>query len=169
MPKCYHIITTRFGHLGLVGDERGLTRLYLPRRNRKTLRHVVRHDFPNANEDDTLLLKLADDLRRYFAGEVVEFDVELGPCQASAFTRAVWEACRQIPYGQTCSYQRLAERAGHPRAARAVGSAMRRNPYPIVVPCHRVLNSDGSLGGYSGTGGVGFKRQLLEMEAAGIA
>lgn len=164
---CYHIITTCLGHLGLVGDERGLTRLYLPEKNRKTLQRAIQHDFPNTNEDKTLLLKLADDLRRYFAGEVVEFDVELNPCQASAFTRAVWEACHQIPYGQICSYQQLAERAGHPRAARAVGTAMRRNPYPIVVPCHRVLKSDGSLGGYSGTGGVEFKRQLLEMEAAG--
>ena len=82
---------------------------------------------------------------------------------------AVWKACRAVGYGKTTSYGELARRAGRPGAARAVGTAMRRNPWPIVVPCHRVLKGDGSIGGYSGRGGVKFKRQLLEMEAALLA
>ncbi|MBU0617216.1 MAG: MGMT family protein, partial [Planctomycetes bacterium] len=74
--------------------------------------------------------------------------------------------CRRVCYGQTRSYKQLAEQLGRPGAARAVGTAMSRNPCPIVVPCHRVVRSDGSLGGFSGPDGVNTKHRLLQMEAA---
>jgi methylated-DNA-[protein]-cysteine S-methyltransferase len=133
------------------------------------LRDTILSDFPLADEDDSLLPELVADLRRYFAGERVEFAADLHWDGVSPFVKAVWQACRAIPYGQTVSYGELAARVGHPGAARAVGMAMGRNPCPIVVPCHRVLARDGSLGGYSGPGGVEFKRTLLEMEAGAPA
>ncbi len=85
---------------------------------------------------------------------------------ATAFQKAVWRAIASIPCGETRSYQWLAEKIGRPRASRAVANACGQNPYPVVVPCHRVIRSDGSLGGYSGSGGVARKKQLLAMETS---
>ncbi|MCX7912849.1 MAG: MGMT family protein, partial [Dehalococcoidales bacterium] len=82
--------------------------------------------------------------------------------RATPFRRAVWEATRSIPYGVTKGYRWVAERAGRAGAVRAVGQALSRNPYPVVVPCHRVIGSDGSPGGYSG--GPALKRLLLRLE-----
>ena len=103
-------------------------------------------------------------LDEYFAGKRREFDldVDLGP--AREFGRAVLEQLAQVPYGELTTYGRLAARAGKPRAARAVGTVMNRNPVPIVLPCHRVVGSTGSLVGYAG--GLDRKRTLLELEGA---
>ena len=86
--------------------------------------------------------------------------------ETTDFDAEVYRACRSIPYGQTRSYKQLAEQVGRPGAARAVGGAMRRNPCPIITPCHRVLRSDGALGGFSSPGGVADKLKLLNMESA---
>ena len=103
-------------------------------------------------------------LGAYFAGEKDPWQgLELAP-EGSSFQRRVWAALRRIPYGQTLSYRDLARSAGHPRAARAVGQANHHNPLAILVPCHRVIAADGSLGGYAG--GLERKRWLLEHEGA---
>jgi methylated-DNA-[protein]-cysteine S-methyltransferase len=162
----HRIIQTRAGYVGLVASERGLRRLFLPEPRVAAAQENIRSEFEHAEADPVLLPDLAAQLERYFAGQPVEFEAVLDFGPASEFHAAVWQACRQIGYGQTSSYQQLAERAGRPRAARAVGGAMSRNPCPIVVPCHRVLRSDGNLGGYSGACGVAFKRELLDMERA---
>ena len=91
----------------------------------------------------------ASQLGEYFAGDRREFDLPLAPA-GSEFQRRVWEALREIPYGETESYGELAERIGHPGSARAVGAANGRNPISIVVPCHRVIGASGSLTGYAG-------------------
>jgi len=166
MATAFRILSTRLGPVGIVGGESGLRRVYLPERTVGGLRRRIKRDFPDADERAALLPRVADGLKRYFAGEAVAFDVPLDWDGASTFERAVWGACAQVRYGETATYQELGERVGRPRAGRAVGSAMARNPLPIVVPCHRVLRSDGGLGGYSGPGGVAFKRRLLEMEGA---
>jgi len=103
-------------------------------------------------------------LDEYFAGKRREFelDVDLGP--AREFGRAVLEQLARVPYGELTTYGALAARAGRPRAARAVGTVMNRNPVPIVLPCHRVVGSNGSLVGYGG--GLDRKRTLLELEGA---
>jgi methylated-DNA-[protein]-cysteine S-methyltransferase len=102
-------------------------------------------------------------LREYFAGRRRMFDLELA-MPGTAFQCAVWAALRTIPYGETISYAELARRLGKPRAVRAVGSANGANPLPIVVPCHRVIGSDGSLTGFGG--GLDLKRKLLTLEGA---
>ncbi|MBE3144695.1 MAG: MGMT family protein [Planctomycetes bacterium] len=81
-----------------------------------------------------------------------------------AFTRKVLDACRKIPAGKTVSYSQLAGMIGKPRASRAVGSALARNPIPLIIPCHRVVHSDGSLGNFSAPGGTSLKKMLIDLE-----
>src|SRR5437660_8221964 len=100
-------------------------------------------------------------LRAYFRGELNEFDLPLAP-EGTEFQLRVWNALRAIPYGETISYAQLAERLGNPRAVRAVGLANGSNPIPIIVPCHRVIGSDGSLTGFGG--GLSTKQKLLDLE-----
>lgn len=105
----------------------------------------------------------------FLRGERPSFD-DIPTPEGTPFQRACWDACRRIPYGQTRSYAWLAEQAGSPKAVRAAGQAMRRNPMPIVVPCHRVVGSSGWIGGFAGdaceTGAtVGMKRALLALES----
>ena len=101
-------------------------------------------------------------LDAYFAGELREFDLPLRP-HGTPFQIAVWSALREVPYGETRSYADIARRIGRPTAVRAVGRANGQNPLAIVVPCHRVIGTDGSLTGYAG--GLDMKRALLDLEA----
>lgn len=100
-------------------------------------------------------------LKRYFSGQAVSFTVPLD-MDGTAFQKKVWAELCKIPYGETRSYRDIAKRIRNPRAVRAVGSANGKNPICIVVPCHRVIAADGSIGGY--TGGLDLKRQLLKIE-----
>lgn len=100
-------------------------------------------------------------LQAYFRGELQEFDLPLA-MEGTAFQLRVWNELRAIPYGETISYAQLAGRIGNPKAIRAVGSANGSNPIPIIVPCHRVIGSDGSLTGFGG--GLSTKKKLLDLE-----
>jgi AraC family transcriptional regulator of adaptative response/methylated-DNA-[protein]-cysteine methyltransferase len=111
--------------------------------------------------DNEHLEQLRDELARYFAGELTAFQVPL-LCPGSAFQQAVWDQVRRIPYGQTRSYECLAQKLGRPRAARAVGTANGLNRIAILIPCHRVVNKNGRLGGYGG--GLWRKQALLDLE-----
>ena len=101
-------------------------------------------------------------IEAYLRGEERELKVTLDLASGTPFQRRVWEAARRIPYGVSSSYVDLARLAGHPRASRAVGNALGANPIPIVVPCHRVIHADRSIGGFSS--GLDWKRYLLELE-----
>lgn len=105
--------------------------------------------------------KTARQLNEYFAGERREFELELAP-EGTKFQVEVLEALRGIPYGETRTYRDIAVAVGRPKAVRAVGNANGRNPLPIVIPCHRVIGSDGSLTGFGG--GIEVKRYLLDVE-----
>ena len=120
-----------------------------------------------AVEDRLTLRRFADSIRDYLAGKPQRFDWRLDLEGVSDFGRRVLEATRAIPYGALRSYKSIAEAIGSPRATRPVGQALARNPLPIVIPCHRVVNSDGTLGGYSG-GGTDMKRRLIEIETGQI-
>lgn len=168
MSEFFCVVRTKVGFAGVVATERGVRRIYLPERREGVQRRRIRREYPQAVENPALLPELCRDLSRYFQGHAVEFDVPFDWPESSPFERAIWEVCRSVGYGETATYKSLAGRVGRPGAARAVGLAMSRNPCPILVPCHRVLRSDGALGGYSGPGGVRFKRALLEMEAAAL-
>jgi methylated-DNA-[protein]-cysteine S-methyltransferase len=128
---------------------------------------LVHHELPRAGAEPSnrLLLDhpLAERFRAYFAGERVSFgDVALDDDGATPFQLAVAAALRGVPYGEVVTYGELAALAGHPRAQRAAGTFCAHNRFPIVVPCHRVVASDG-IGSY-GSSGVAFKRRLLELE-----
>ncbi len=110
-----------------------------------------------------ILRETAAQLERYFRGELREFDVPLD-LQGTEFQKRVWAALLEIPYGETRSYSDLARRLGKPNATRAVGAANGANPVAIIVPCHRVIASNGSLWGYGG--GLERKRFLLDLEAS---
>ena len=114
-------------------------------------------------QDDSLFDDVRTQLREYFAGERRNFDLELAP-RGTSFQREVWSALADIPYGCTSSYGELAEAIGRPGAMRAVGGANGANPMPIVIPCHRVIAADGTLGGFGG--GLDRKVLLLELEGA---
>jgi methylated-DNA-[protein]-cysteine S-methyltransferase len=103
-----------------------------------------------------------NDLRDYFDGKLHKFTQKTAFEEGTDFEREVWLAIKDIPYGETRTYKWLAERVGSPEGSRAVGQALSKNPLPIVIPCHRIIESTGKIGGYSS--GEGIKRRLLEME-----
>jgi methylated-DNA-[protein]-cysteine S-methyltransferase len=106
--------------------------------------------------------QLRKELKEYFENGREEFTQKITFKSGTEFEKAVWQALREIPYGETRTYKWLAEEIGKPNASRAVGQALSHNPIPVIIPCHRIIESDGSLGGYSG--GVDIKRRLLDIE-----
>ena len=107
-------------------------------------------------------------LRAYAQGKIVDFtDVPVDPGPTSPFQDRVYALCRHIPYGRTINYGQLARQAGAPRAARAVGQCLARNPIPILIPCHRVVGAGGKLVGFTAPGGLPMKKRLLQLEATG--
>ena len=156
------VIESPVGPLKLVASDGGLTAVLWkddpPAR--------VRLENVTEGEDHPVLLQAERELREYFAGERQRFSVKLD-FAGTPFQRRVWNALLAIPYGETRSYGRLAREIGYPSAARAVGAANGRNPISIVVPCHRVLGSNGQLTGFAG--GLGTKARLLALEKASDA
>ena len=151
----YETFDSPIGELLAVGDGEALSGLYMQAGRRPVT-------VPGSWERDAdPFSELREQLGEYFAGDRREFDLALAP-EGSEFQLRVWEALREIPYGETESYGELAARIGHPGSARAVGAANGRNPISIVVPCHRVIGASGSLTGYAG--GLERKRLLLELE-----
>ena len=160
----YILLDTELGQVGLVRSSAGLRRIVLPRPGRGVVLQLVMEDFPGAIADPTPFGDLPQRLKRYLEGEQVSFDDELDLIGASAFRRAVWEATRSIPYGETQSYSWIARQIGKPRALRAVGQALATNPLPIMLPCHRVIGKNGRLTGFEG--GLEIKKRLLDIEAS---
>jgi methylated-DNA-[protein]-cysteine S-methyltransferase len=119
---------------------------------------------PDWRRDDAVFARARAQLQAYFAGELTDFELELAP-RGTAFQLQVWHAVRAIPYGETSTYGVLAQQLGRPTAFRAVGAANGRNPISIIIPCHRVLGSDGGLTGYGG--GMQRKEWLLAHEQRG--
>lgn len=151
----YTTITSPVGGLLLTGDERALQEIrFLAPRTPPPVKSSWR-------EDPLPFREAIRQLEAYFAGKLQDFTLSLAP-QGTEFQLRVWHALAEIPFGTTISYGELARRVGRPRAFRAVGAANGRNPLPIVLPCHRVIGSDGSLTGYGG--GLHIKRALLELE-----
>lgn len=118
------------------------------------------------DEYDPLITETARQLEAYFAGRLTDFDLPL-EMRGTPFQLRVWQELRRIPYGRTISYAELACRVGSPKGFRAVGAANGKNPIPIVVPCHRVIESNGGLGGFSC--GLAYKRRLLDLESGSLA
>ena len=159
----YIIFNTDTGWMGILGSTVGLRRITLPRRSAQETRQLLDESIKQAKRSPHLFQDLMERLRAYFSGHKVTFPDKLDLYEATAFQREVWETTRLIPYGETRSYTWVAEQLGKPEASRAVGQALSRNPFPIIVPCHRVLASNGSLCGFAG--GIEMKKYLLSVEA----
>ncbi|MCW2496020.1 methylated-DNA--[protein]-cysteine S-methyltransferase [Jatrophihabitans sp.] len=153
----YTYVDSPLGALLLVRDDGGLTGLYLP-----TGRHAAARQ-PEWTRDDDAFSDVRTQLEEYFAGTRTSFDLALN-AHGTPFQTVVWQALREIPYGETASYGETAAAIGSPTASRAVGLANGQNPISIIVPCHRVIGANGSLTGYGG--GLEAKRWLLSHEAA---
>jgi methylated-DNA-[protein]-cysteine S-methyltransferase len=155
MPMTFTQLESPLGPLLLVADEAGLRRIDFVNG-----RHPAKPD-PAWKEDPASLQETARQLNAYFAGKLENFDLPLAP-QGTPFQQEVWRKLCDIPFGETISYGELARRIGNPKASRAVGLANGSNPIPIVIPCHRVIGSNGKLTGYGG--GLPIKEKLLALE-----
>ncbi|ACA13021.1 methylated-DNA--[protein]-cysteine S-methyltransferase [Xylella fastidiosa] len=154
---CYDIFDSPIGILTVVADTDALCRVMLPSNDHTTQEHECWHYAPST----TLLKQARTQLLDYLHGELHTFSLPLRP-QGTPFQCAVWNALAHISFGQTWSYAQLAAHIGRPSASRAVGAANARNPLPIVLPCHRVIGSNGALTGFNG--GLHIKRSLLYLE-----
>ncbi len=160
----YTVFRTSLGWIGVVGSEKGLKRMTTPVFTPEQAMRDLEDFLEDAEQDDEFFGDLPDRVSRLFRGEKVEFHEELDLEGATPFKRAVWEATRSIPLGETRSYGDIAMQVGRPAGARAVGQAMASSPVSIVIPCHRVIASDGGLGGYGDR--LETKRRMLEAEGA---
>lgn len=151
--------TDLIGTLTLAGDENGLRYIFFP----KAKDPVPIRD--NWKKKPGGFGSVKAQLKAYFKGELTRFDLPLAPL-GTPFQLKVWNALRTIPYGKLVSYKAIAETIGTPNAVRAVGGANAKNPLPIVIPCHRVIGSDGSLTGFGG--GLETKRRLIDLEQGNI-
>ncbi len=166
LDVAYRTVDTPVGSLLLAATERGLVRVaYASENHDAVLQMLANRISPRLLHAPTRLDPVATELEEYFAGSRRAFDFPLDWQLSSGFRNTVLHhLAADIGYGQTASYSTVARLAGSPKAVRAVGTACATNPLPVVVPCHRVVRSDGSIGGY--LGGIDAKRTLLTLEAA---
>lgn len=162
----YTSVATEIGRVFVAVTPRGLCDVSLPRGRRRIdyAQHLRRKFQIEPVRCDSCAPQLTADLRRYFAGAPVHFDYALEPSLGTPFQRRAWQEVAKVPYGEVRSYKQIAEALGDPKKARPVGMANARNCAPIVIPCHRIIASDGGLGGYGY--GLELKKRLLRMEGA---
>ena len=170
----YAIFRTNWGYFAIAGVDGVLSRTCLPVANRQAAERELLKPLQPTREamqlDDSFLPDLQERIAAYFEGENIDFstDPAVSLDGLSPFDRKVLLTCRRIAPSETTTYGDLAVRIGHPGAARAVGSALARNPIPLIIPCHRVLRTDGNLGGFSAPGGITTKQNLLRHERAAL-
>jgi len=150
LMKATSLFKTPLGTAEISGGEEGISSI-----------RILDEDLPESPEIPAVLLPAVQQLKAYFNGEIQEFNLKLNP-EGTTFQKSVWNKLAQIPYGKTQSYLELSQKLGDVKAIRAVAAANGKNPLWIVVPCHRVIGSDGSLTGYAG--GLWRKKWLLEHE-----
>jgi len=175
----YTIFETKWGCFGLAGTECGLLRTCLPGLERGKVKSYLLKDLSFVSRkssgenraarvefDRTLFKTVQEQITAYFEGAYVNFnkDIPIILDGLNQFARSVLTTCRDIRFGETISYAGLAEKLGRADTARAVGLALAKNPLPLIIPCHRVVRSDGKIGGFSAMGGSDFKAKLLQHE-----
>ena len=164
MRTVWSEMTTPLGRLFVATNDHGLCAIMFGR-----LETNSKSRFKSSNPiagGKSLLNRVGAQLKEYFSGQRRKFDLPVDLSSLTPFQREVLAVTNRIPWGEVWSYRRVAQEMGWPNASRAVGQALGRNPVPIVIPCHRVIASDGGLGGYCGTTGLDLKRWLLRHEGA---
>lgn len=164
----HDVLETSWGWIAVMGSSKGIVSGTLPETREEDaltrMKGVKKFGMPKR-----VVGKFAhyfSQVNDYFSGTLREWDIPLDLGWSPNFFGRIWEVCRTIPYGETRNYRWLAERAGNNLAVRAAGQAMARNPIPLVIPCHRVIDSSGGLHGFGG--GLPLKRRLLDLEAVSL-
>lgn len=160
----YTVFETKLGWMGVIGSARGLRRMTIPLPSPEEAFRDLEPDLGEADLDPGFFGGLAGRMQHFFEDGEAAFPDQFDLPGATPFKKAVWEATRSIPRGETRSYGDIAVQVGRPGGARAVGQVMASNPIAVLVPCHRVIASDGGLGGYGGH--LEVKRRLLTLEGA---
>ncbi len=171
-PSGFALFDTAIGRCGVAWNARGITRITLPEASDAAARQRLAHGAPDACEaaPPPAIAAAIERIASHVRGEPAALDaIVLDMDGIPAFHREAYEAARRIPSGHTVSYGALARSLGKPGAARAIGQAMGKNPFPIVVPCHRVLAANFATGGFSAHGGVATKARLLAAEGFTLA
>jgi O-6-methylguanine DNA methyltransferase len=166
--QSFTLFDTALGPCGIAWGANGLVGVQLPERDRSAMRGRLTRRFPEAEEvtPSPGVQRAIDSIVSLLAGEASDLSaIRLDMERVPPFHRRVYEVARGIPPGATLGYGEIAQRLGEPGAAREVGQAMGRNPFPIVVPCHRVLAAGGKIGGFSANGGIETKRKMLAIES----
>ncbi|HBT20927.1 MAG TPA: cysteine methyltransferase [Peptococcaceae bacterium] len=157
---------TQWGYIGVAVHNGKVVRVILPCNKEsevwKKLKETQGLECTDGGEKGSFASEVAKELIKYFEGEKVPLDFPVSYLSGTSFQKKVWDAVRDIPYGETRTYSWIAKELGNPRAARAVGGALARNPVPLLVPCHRVTGRRGNLGGFFY--GVEMKKTLLKLE-----
>lgn len=162
MNVFYQRIHCTLGSLHVYASDRALVGIFFDQNLEKSLQRWLRGALVT-QKGNSVILQFEKQLREFLAGKRKKFNLPLH-ISASSFQVKAWKALMKIPYGETSSYTQQARFMGFPKAMRAVGTANGQNPFPIIIPCHRVLRQDGQLGGYAG--GLPFKQALLRLEGA---
>jgi methylated-DNA-[protein]-cysteine S-methyltransferase len=159
---------TDLGFGAVIAGDNGVVEVFLPfsGESEDALTKRIRLLYPFAVNESRVTREAACSLQKYFAGERVSFDLPIDRGCFTPFQNEVYGVVSRIPYGSVKSYGEIAAQLGRPKSARGVGSAMARNPLPVIIPCHRVVGSSGNLTGYSAAGGVSSKKWLLLMEGS---
>lgn len=168
----YTIFKTKWGYFGLAGTPQALLRTHLPGPEPEKVKSALLSNLPAHRQvscgdqyDKTLFKSLQHRIAAYFEAGCANFDdIPIVLDGLSTFAQSVLTACRDIAFGQMISYGQLAKRLGRAGAGRAVGAALAKNPLPLIIPCHRVICSNGKVGGFSAAGGVDLKEKLLALE-----
>ena len=161
----YILFHTQFGWCGAVRSIKGLEKFFLPYNDKIKLNALIHRQYPACKLTKIGWTSLIKKVRSYFKGKKVKFSESIDFSNGTEFQKMVWKEVLKIPLGEKISYRELASQIGKPRSYRAVGMALSKNPLPLLVPCHRVIKKDGSIGGFSAQGGKMLKKQMLELEA----
>lgn len=164
MERAFILFRTKLGWMGLVGGEKGVQRIYLPEPSREDLGERITGEFPDGREGGHALAQAKREILEYFDGRRKKFEMPLDFSSATPFQRKAYQVMLAIPFGKVYTYRWLAEKIGNPKGLRAVGNANGKNRWPLVVPCHRIVGSNGRLTGFSAPGGLDLKAELLKLE-----
>ncbi|MDD5190439.1 MAG: methylated-DNA--[protein]-cysteine S-methyltransferase [Dehalococcoidales bacterium] len=164
----YHVFETELGWVACLGSDRGLSRVTLPQASKAAALEAL-EDIGKAALNPLPFKELEKQLKAYYRGQRTDLDFPLDFSEGTSFRQKVWAAIKTIPYGETRSYGWIAQQAGRPGGARTAGQAVGDNPLGVVVPCHRVIAADGSLGGFGkGARATDLKKKLLKLEKIDI-
>lgn len=164
-PNSCRVFKTKWGWFGLLAGDNGLVRTCLPLENKDQVSRYLLAGIEGAVEDESAFISIENAIMDYYDGKKADFTaVEVDLRAFTPFQRSVLSALQSVTYGNQVTYGQLAGAVGSPKAARAIGGCMAKNPLPLIVPCHRVTGASGQMTGFSGPGGIETKRRMLQLE-----